>query len=99
MNCLTLDLKTSAEVLGTEPEVFLDLVKRDNIKGIIYFKDQPKVSIFTLAKLLDTTPETLLEFIEDYALAQSIEEVEEDEFFDEEEGRKAYQEILAEVKS
>ena len=30
---LTLDLKSSAEVLGTEPETFLEFMKREQIGG------------------------------------------------------------------
>jgi len=56
--------------------------------------DQWRVSIFTLARLLDTTPEVLLELVEDYVLDQMIEEVEDDEWFEGQEGRGVYQGYL-----
>ena len=95
---LTMDLKSSAEVLGTEPEVFREFVERERLEGVIKLDDGWRVSIFALARLLNTTPDTLLEFIEDYALGQLIEEVEDDELFEGEEGRKIYESYLAEAK-
>ncbi len=96
---LAMDLKSSAEILGTQPEVFLELVEREHIGGIIKLDDQWRVSIFTLARLLDTTPEVLLELIEDYALGQMIEEVEDDEWFKGQEGWQVYQDYLAEAEA
>jgi len=95
---LAMDLKSSAEILGTEPETFLELVEREGIGGVIRLDDQWRVSIFTLARLLNASPETLLEFIEDYVLGQMIEEVEDDEWFEGQEGWQAYQAYLAEAK-
>ena len=94
---LAMDLEFSAEILGTEPETFLKLVERERIGGVIRLDDQWRVSIFTLARLLNTTPEALLEFIEDYALGQMIEEVEDDEWFEGQEGWQVYQGYLAEA--
>jgi hypothetical protein len=95
MLTLTLDLASSAEVLGTEPDVFLDFVKKRGIQGVIKLKDTWRVSIFTLAQLLNTTPSMLLELLEDNALAQLIEEGEDDESFEGEEGFKVYQSYVA----
>jgi hypothetical protein len=86
---LTMDLKSSAEVLGTEPEAFLEFVERERLEGVIKLDNEWRVSIFTLARILNTTPGTLLELIEDYALGQLIEEVEDDELFEDEEGHLA----------
>lgn len=94
---LTMDLKSSVEVLGTEPATFLELVEREQIEGVIRLDDQWRVSIFTLARLLNTTPEALLEFVEDYVLAQMIEEVEDDEWSEGQEGWQVYQGYLAEA--
>jgi len=94
---LAMDLKSSAEILGTEAEMFLELVERERIGGVIKLDDQWRVSIFTLARLLDTTPEVLLELVEDYVLGQMIEEVEDDEWFEGQEGREVYQVYLAEA--
>lgn len=94
---LAMDLKSSAEILGTEAETFLELVKRERIGGVIKLDDQWRVSIFTLARLLDTAPEVLLEHVEDYVLGQMIEEVEDDEWFEGQEGREVYQGYLVEA--
>jgi len=53
---------------------------------------------FTLADLLNTSPEALLERMEDYALGELIEEVEGDELFEGEAGRQVYQSYLQEAK-
>jgi len=92
---LAMNLELSAEILGTEPETFLELVNRERIGGVIRLDDQWRVSVFTLARLLDTTPGSLLEFLEDYALGQMIEEVEDDEWFEGQEGWQVYREYLA----
>jgi hypothetical protein len=92
---LTMDLKSSAELLGAEPEAFLEFVKRERLEGVIKLDGGWRVSIFTLARLLNTTPDALLELIEDYALGQMIEEVADDELFEAEEGWQVYQSYLA----
>ena len=96
MSPLTLDLDISASILGTEPELLLKFVQTENIPGVLFFTAQPKVSIFTLAQLLNTQPETLLAWLEDEALAELIEEVDEDEWFEGQEGQSVYQAILNE---
>jgi len=57
---LTINLKSSAEALGTEPETFVEFLKRERIRGILKLDDQWRVSIFTLAGLLNTSPGDLL---------------------------------------
>ena len=94
---LAMNLKSSAEILGTESATLLELVKRERIAGVIRLDDQWRISVFTLARMLDTTPDTLLEFIEDYVLGQMIEEVASDEWLEGPEGREAYQRYLAEA--
>ncbi|MCA6598700.1 MAG: hypothetical protein IM537_00395, partial [Pseudanabaena sp. M57BS1SP1A06MG] len=47
---LTVDLATSADVLGTTPDRFLAWLKREDSHGLLYFNDTPQISIFTLAK-------------------------------------------------
>jgi len=95
---LTMNLKSSAEALGTEPEIFLEFLKREQVGGILRMDDQWQVSIFTLAGLLNTSPGDLLELMEDYALGEMIEEVEGDELFEGQEGWQVYQSYLAEAK-
>ncbi|WP_416674379.1 hypothetical protein [Egbenema bharatensis] len=90
---LTLDLTTSASLLGTEPELLLQFIQREQIPGVLFFDAQPKVSVFTLANLLNTTPEALMEWLEDEALAEWIEEVNEDEWFEGEAGKELYESV------
>ena len=94
---LAMDLESSAEILGTEPETFLEFAQREHLEGIIRLDDQWRVSIFTLARLLDTTPEVLLDLVEDYVLGQMIEKVENDEWFEGQDGWQVYQGYLAEA--
>ena len=90
MPALTLDLNTSATLLGTEPSLLLKFIEREALPGVLFFDDQPKVSVFTLANLLNTTPQTLLDWMEDEALADLIEEVEEDEWYEGTESIEVY---------
>ncbi|MBI1876660.1 MAG: hypothetical protein HYR94_00160 [Chloroflexi bacterium] len=76
---LTMDLESSAELLGTEPKAFLEFVEREQLEGVFKLNGGWRISIFTLAQLLNTTLQNLLELLEDYALGQMIEEVEDDE--------------------
>lgn len=97
MPTLTLDLATSATLLGTEPEVLLQFIQREAVPGVLFFDAQPQVSVFTLAHLLNTTPEVLMDWIEDEALATLMEAVEGDEWYEGEEAYQAYQAVLAEA--
>jgi len=63
MTKLTLDLETSAEVLGTTPDNFLAWLQNEQPSGIITLNNQPQVSIFTLARILDTTAQELLNLL------------------------------------
>jgi len=93
---LTLNLATSASIVGTQPDLLLQFLKQQNIPGVLYFSDEPQVSIFTLAQLLNTQPEVLLDWLEDEALGELIEEVDDDEWFEEQDGKEFYQSTLAE---
>jgi len=94
MTSLTLDLDTSALLLGIDPKEFLEFIELTQLSGVLAFSNSIKVSIFTLAKLLNTTPETLVDWVEDEALSELIEELDEDEYFEGEEARKVYENIL-----
>jgi hypothetical protein len=65
---LTIDLATSAEVLGTTPDRFLAWLKREYLHSLLYFNDTPQISIFTMARILDTTPRELVNFLEESEL-------------------------------
>ncbi|HOT92945.1 MAG TPA: hypothetical protein PLJ78_13885 [Anaerolineae bacterium] len=88
---LTIDIQTSAKVLGITPEAFQAFAEREQLEGVLKLREGWRVSIFTLARLLNTTPETLLEFLEDYALGQRMLEVADDEVLTAAEARAAYQ--------
>ncbi|MFH7244588.1 MAG: hypothetical protein ACHWZW_17265 [Spirulina sp.] len=96
MPVLTLDLNTSATLLGTEPALLLKFIEQKALPGVLFFEDQPKLSVFTLADLLNTTPQTLLDWMEDEAFADLIEAVEGDEFYEKAEGMEIYRAFLAE---
>ncbi len=70
---LTIDLETSAEVLGTTPDSFLDWLKREHLHSLIYFNDMPQISIFTLARILDTTPRELVNFLEETEIEDRLD--------------------------
>lgn len=63
MTKLTLDLQTSAEVLGTTPDHFLAWLQSEQPSSIITLDNQPQISIFTLARILDTTAQELLNLL------------------------------------
>jgi len=86
-----MDIELSSQMLGIKPEAFRDMVKRDNIEGVLKFDQQWRVSIFTLAEILNTSPALLLEFLEDYALGELMDSVDDDDFFEGEEALNLYQ--------
>lgn len=94
---LTMDLESSAEMMGIKPEVFLEFVKKEHLEGVIDLNGGWRISIFTLARLLNTTPQVLLGVLEDHALGQMMEEVADDECFEAEEGWQVYQTYLTET--
>lgn len=95
---LAVDLESSAYLFGTEPHIFLEFVEREHVAGVIKLNGEWRISIFTLAQLLNTTPETLLELFEDYALGQLLEEVADEEWFEGHEAEQLYQHYLAETQ-
>ncbi len=97
MNTLTMDIELSAEVLGIEPGAFRDMIKRDRIEGVLKLDHQWRVSVFTLAELLNTSAVALLEFMEDYALGELMDSVGGDDFFEGAEALNLYQTYVKEV--
>ena len=81
MLALTMDLDSSAELLGTQSQTFQLFLEEEQVQGVLKLSDGWRISIFTLALLLNTTPTILLELLEDYMLGQLIEEVENDEYY------------------
>ena len=62
INMLTVDLATSADVLGTTPDRFLAWLKCEYLHSLLYSNDMCQISIFTLARILDTTPRESVDF-------------------------------------
>jgi hypothetical protein len=93
---LALDLRLSAELLNIEMSLLKEKVEKREVEGI-KMGNEYRISVFILSKLLRTTPERLLDFIEDFLLTQKIEEVEKDKFYELKEGEKIYQRLLKDV--
>jgi hypothetical protein len=91
---LTMDLRSSAQLLGIDPRSFLEYAEREQLGGLLRFDDQWMVSIFTLAHLLDTSSEELLEVIEDYALGELMDAVADDDVLEGDASWQVYQGYL-----
>lgn len=91
---LTIDLATSAQLLGTEPQSLLEYAERAQLGGLLRFNGKWVVSVFTLAGLLGTSSDELLEVMEDYALGALMDAVKDDEILEGEASLQAYQEYL-----
>ena len=69
---MTVDLTTSADVSGTTPDRFLAWLKCEYLHNLLYFNDMCQISIFTLARILDTTPRELVDFLEELRSRRSF---------------------------
>ena len=92
---LALDLETSAQLLNVEPNSLEELLQEKEIVGI-RIGNEWRVSIFVLCKILNTSADEFLEYLEDLCLAERIEEVESEPSYTPEEGIQEYQKILSE---
>ena len=95
----TLDIESSAELLGIKPEALREMAERDRLQGVVKVDHQWRISVFTLAKLLNTPPAILLGFLEDIALGELMDQIEADDFFEEEEAHRVYQTYMAEAEA
>lgn len=93
MMTLTLDLETSATILGAPLDRLREAIQRQEIVGI-HIGGEWRISIFALAKLLDTSPKTLVDFLEDDALVRLIGETNDEALLDREEAQAIYQTLL-----
>lgn len=91
---LALDIETSAQLLNIESRKLEEILQKREIEGI-RIGNEWRLSIFVLSKLLNTSPDEILEYLEDFHLAQRIQEVEGEAFYSPEEGRKEYEKILS----
>ena len=90
---LAFDLKTCASMLNVEESKLKASVERGEIQASFLGKEW-RVSIFELARILRTSTEEVLEYLEDMVLAEMIQEVEGEESFTPEEGRAVYKAYL-----
>jgi hypothetical protein len=96
---LTLDLAASADMLGTTPDHLRAMIERDRPAGIVQFNGDWRISIFTLAQILNTTPPVLLDLLEDEGLAFFMDAVASDERLEGQAAWDAYQQYLAEEQA
>ena len=94
---LALDIETSAQLLNVESKTLEEILQKKEIEGI-RIGNEWRVSIFVLCKILNTSADEILEFLEDLYLAERIEEVQSEPSYTPEEGRKEYEKILSEGK-
>lgn len=97
MSPLALNIETSAEILNIAPEGLRQAIDEKEITAT-KIGDEWRISIFILSELLSVTPDELLEYLEDFYLAEKIEEVDADESYSPEEGRSIYEQYLNEAK-
>jgi hypothetical protein len=48
-------------------------INHEHLHSLLYFNDTPQISIFTLAKILDTTPRGLVDFLEETKLEDRLD--------------------------
>lgn len=89
---LAIDLQTSASLLGVTLDQMQQFVQAESQRGILRFDTHEwRVSVFSLARWLDTTPERLLDLMEDRAFGELLEEADAEEALSFEEGFAHYQ--------
>jgi len=90
---LALNIETSAEILNITPDGLRQAIDEREITAT-KIGDEWRISIFVLSELLSVAPDELLEYLEDFYLAEKIEEVEADESYLPEEGLRIYEQLL-----
>jgi hypothetical protein len=80
-------------LLNVDEPALRTSLERGEIRGM-RIGENWRVSLFEIARLLGTTVQELLEYVEDFGLAQAIQEVEEDETYAPAEGRPLYEGYL-----
>ena len=77
MKPLALDIETCAQLLNMESKTLVETLQKREIEGI-KIGNEWRLSVFVLSKILNTTPDEVLEYLEDFYLDQRIEEVEDE---------------------
>ncbi|MEA3359944.1 MAG: hypothetical protein U9R17_11155 [Thermodesulfobacteriota bacterium] len=93
MKPLALDIATSAQLLNMESKTLVEILQKREIEGI-KIGNEWRLSVFVLSKILNTSPDEILEYLEDFYLAQRIEEVEDEPSYSPKEGKKEYEKLL-----
>jgi hypothetical protein len=93
MHALTVDLSTSADLLNVSTQALREALKANQLRGVP-IGDDWRVSVFELSRVLGASPDQLLEYLEDFLLAERMREVEGEETFDPEAGRAIYEREL-----
>jgi len=93
MVALAVGVDTCAMLLNVDEPTLRASLERGEIRGMRLGEDW-RVSLFEIARLLGTTVQELLEYVEDFGLAQAIQEVEGDETYAPTEGRPLYEGYL-----
>jgi hypothetical protein len=90
MVALAVPVDTCAALLNVDEAALRTSLDRGEIRGV-RVGEEWRVSLFEIARLLGTTVQELLEYVEDFGLAQAIQEVEGDETYVPAEGRRLYE--------
>jgi len=94
MLSLTVPPDTCAALLNVDKTVLSASLDAGQIR-VVSIGDQRRVSLFEIARLLGTSADELLDYLEDFALADAIEEVEADVTYTPTEGRSVYKRFLS----
>jgi len=91
---LALDIETSAQLLNIESKRLEEILQKREIEGV-RIGNEWRLSVFVLSRILNTSPDEILEYLEDLHLSQRIEEVEGEPSYSLEEGKMEYEKILS----
>lgn len=98
MLSLAFDLPTTATLLATDTQQLRQFFQRDQPTGVLQLDENEwRVSLFTLARWLDTTPEQLITMLEDSLFAELLAIADEEESLSFEEGMAYYHQQLVET--
>ncbi len=92
---LTMSLQQSAELLGTQPSHFEQYLLENPQQGALNIHNEWRISLFTLAKMLNTSPQELLAVLEDESLGILMDEVADDDILCGDENLAVYQKYLS----
>ncbi len=94
---LTMSLQQSAELLGTQPAHFEQYLLDNPLQGALNIHNEWRISLFTLAEMLNTSPRELLAVLEDESLGVLMDDVADDDRLSGDDSLAAYQQYLSEI--